>query len=93
MTWGEVPKDDIELLSGELRRVSHAGRLRSFASCCGTPLFFQQHENSNSIDVTIASLDDPKSFSPAVAIWIEDRLPWVILDHSRPIFRQGRQME
>ena len=40
VTWGTVRQEDIELLSGELRKVHHAGRLRSFAACCGTPLFF-----------------------------------------------------
>ena len=91
VTWGEVARDDIELLSGELRKISHAGRLRSFASCCGTPLFFQNDENSQSIDVTIASLDHPEAYPPAATIWTEDRLPWVTLDPARPTFRQGRE--
>jgi hypothetical protein len=90
VTWGSVRKVDIEVLSGELRKVPHAERLRSFAGCCGTPLFFQDNEESASVDVTIASLDHPESYSPAVAIWTEDRLPWVVLDPSRPTYRQGR---
>lgn len=90
VTWGVVERDEIELLSGELRKVQHAGRLRSFAACCGTPLFFQDDEVSASIDVTIASLDHPESFSPEVAIWTEDRLPWVQLEPGRQTFRQGR---
>ena len=77
---GRDAREDIEILSGEIRKVPHAGRLRSFAACCGTPLFFQDDEASVSIDVTIASLDEPQSYSPEVAIWTEDRLPWVQLD-------------
>ena len=92
VTWGEVRRDDIQLLSGKLRKVSHAGRLRSFAACCGTPLFFQDNAASESVDVTIASLDHPESYSPAVAIWTEDRLPWAVLDPARETFRQGRGM-
>jgi hypothetical protein len=91
VTWGAVRKGDIELLSGELRKVPYAERLRSFAACCGTPLFFQDNEESASIDVTIASLDHPESFPPAVAIWTEDRLPWAVLDASRRTFRKGRE--
>src|ERR1043165_5868385 len=45
-TWGTLPKDRIEIRSGELRKVRHANRLRSFAACCGTPLFFQDDEDS-----------------------------------------------
>ena len=91
VTWGSVPKRDIEILSGEGRKVRHAGRLRTFAACCGTPLFFQEDEGSEIIDVTIASLDHPESYAPEVALWTEDRLPWALLDPARPIFREGRQ--
>lgn len=91
VTWGAVSKEDIELLSGELRKVIHAGRLRSFAACCGTPLFFQDDEASASIDVTIASLDKPQPYSPEVAIWTEDRLPWVELNPECKAFRRDRE--
>ena len=62
VTWCSVPSKAIDVLSGELRRVSYADRLRSFASCCGTPLFVQDEVRSEWIDVTVASLDDPKTF-------------------------------
>jgi len=90
VTWCNVPSKAIEILSGELRRVSYATRLRSFASCCGTPLFFQDEVSSETIDVTVVSLDDRKAFPPMAAIWTEDKLPWVKLDPSRPAFRRNR---
>lgn len=90
VTWCSVPSEAVEVLSGELRKVLFAERIRSFASCCGTPLFIQDDVSSESIDVTVASLDDPKPFPPVAAIWIEDKLPWVVLDPSRPAFRQSR---
>lgn len=80
VTWGSVPKDQLRILSGEVKSVAFAGRNRSFAGCCGTPLFFDEGAASGSIDVTIASLDDPTPFAPERAIWIEDRLPWVVID-------------
>jgi hypothetical protein len=91
VTWGAVRKEDIELLSGEVRKVNHVGRLRSFAACCGTPLFFPDDEASAPIDVTIASLDEPQSYFPEVAIWTEDRLPWVVLNPECKAFRQDRE--
>src|SRR6267142_7112810 len=90
VTWGSFRREKIELLSGELRKVPHADRLRSFAACCGTPLFFQDNEEAPAIDVTIASLDRPEGYVPEVAIWTEDRLPWVLLDPTRRVHRQGR---
>jgi len=38
------------------------------------------------IDVTIASLDDPTPFAPAKVIFLEDKLPWVVIDKSLPSF-------
>jgi hypothetical protein len=90
VTWGSVPKEKMELLAGELRKVKHANRIRSFAACCGTPLFFQDNDNSARIDITIASLDRPDAYPPEATIWTEDRLPWVTLDPSHPTYRQGR---
>jgi len=69
--------------------VPHAGRVRSFAACCGTHLFFEDSEDAPTIDVTIASLDDPRPFEPERAIWLEDRLPWVKLDERLPAYRRS----
>ncbi len=90
VTWGEMKSADIEMLSGNLRKVEFAGRLRSFAGCCGTPLFFQDNEESRVIDVTIASLDQPESHVPDIAIWTEDRLPWATLAPGHRVLPRGR---
>jgi len=91
VTWGEIRRDCVEIISGTLREVKHAGRLRTFAACCGTPLFFADHAGTEWMDVTISSLDQPEGYAPEVAIWTEDRLPWVLLDPLRPSHRQGRE--
>jgi hypothetical protein len=54
-------------------------------------LFFEDSKDSDTIDVTIASLDDPKSFAPQKAIFLEDKLPWVKLDESLPSFPKTPQ--
>jgi hypothetical protein len=87
-----VRRQDIEVAAGELRKVRHADRLRSFAACCGTPLFFEEAENSPTIDVTIASLDTPERFAPEAAIWTEDRLPWVRIDRNQTSYPQAREL-
>ena len=89
VTWGSVDRNQLTLLAGTVREVPHAGRIRSFASCCGTHLFFAESPDAEAIDVTIASLDDPEPHPPEIAIWTEDRLPWVILDDKRPTFLQN----
>jgi hypothetical protein len=84
--WGSVPRQDLLITKGEPRKVAYANRIRSFARCCGTHLFFESTKDSEMIDVTIASLDDPAPFAPRKAIWLEDKLPWVVIDESLPRF-------
>jgi hypothetical protein len=74
------------MTKGEPRKITYANRIRSFAACCGTHLFFEETKDSDTIDVTIASLDDPAPFAPEKAIWLEDKLPWVVIDESLPSF-------
>jgi hypothetical protein len=90
VTWGTVSCDKLQVVAGRLRQVLHAGRIRSWAACCGTHLFFHTDAEADTVDVTIASLDDPASFAPRCAIWTEDRLPWVRLDEKLPAHSQDR---
>ena len=69
------------------RKIAYSNRIRSFAACCGTHLFFEDSEESENIDVTIASLDDPTPFAPQRIIFLEDKLPWVLIDESIPSSR------
>ena len=64
VTWGSVYRKDLHMIKGEPRKIQRAGRIRSFAACCGTHLFFEETNDSETVDVTIASLDDPTRFAP-----------------------------
>jgi hypothetical protein len=86
VTWGSVSRKDLRFTKGEPRKVSYAGRIRGFAACCGTHLFIEDNADSETIDVTIASLDDPTPFAPNKAIFVEDKLPWVALNASIPSY-------
>ena len=94
VNWGSVPRTSVRLEKGSLRKIEYAGRIRSFASCCGTPLFFEESPVAEELDVTIVSLDDPARYPPAKNIWIEDQQPWVQLDPRIPAFRRSsRELE
>jgi hypothetical protein len=88
VTWGSVPRKDLHVTKGEPRKVAHANRIRCFAACCGTHLFFEDSKDLDTVDVTIASLDDPVPFAPRKVIWLEDKLPWVMIDESLPAFQK-----
>lgn len=49
---------------------------RGFCPACGTPLFFR-YVDSEWIDVTIGSLDDPQSVPPELHYGAESRLSWL----------------
>lgn len=89
VTWGSVRPNALTLARGEVRKVPFANRVRHFASCCGTHLFFDEGGDPEWIDVTIASLDDPARFPPEKAVWIEDKLPWVQLDPRLPAYARS----
>jgi hypothetical protein len=91
VAWAGFHRENIALSSGHLMQVRHADRIRSFASCCGTQIFFQDDEDSEWIDVTICSMDQPEMISPEVAIWTEDRLPWIAAAAPLPEFRRARE--
>src|SRR5688572_841885 len=57
VTWGCVARAQLAIAKGTVRKISHAGRVRSFAACCGTHVFFEDAPDSETLDVTIASLD------------------------------------
>lgn len=48
--------------------------LRGFCSACGTPLTFE-YPDSDKIDLSIGSFDDPSRFIPREHFGIESRLP------------------
>src|SRR4029453_12895333 len=86
ITWGSVPREDLVITKGEPRKIAYANRIRSFAAWFGNPLFFENSKDSDTVDVTIASLDDPTPFAPQKVIFLEDKLPWVVVDESLPSF-------
>jgi hypothetical protein len=91
VAWVSVRRADFRLLSGELKQVQHAGRLRFFATCCGTPILVEDAVDSQRVDVTTCSMDSPEAYLPQAAIWTEDRLPWIRGVSSLPEFPRDRQ--
>lgn len=49
---------------------------RLFCPTCGTQLVFREVAKPDHVDVTLASLDDPKAVPPSHHIWTESRLAW-----------------
>jgi hypothetical protein len=50
--------------------------LRGSCSGCGCALTWRRETSSDTVDVTIATLDDPTLVKPAEHIWMSDAIPW-----------------
>ena len=91
VAWVAIRREDFLILSGELKQIQHADRFRSFAVCCGTPILIRDAVDSEWIDVTTCSMDNPELYPPVATIWIGDRLPWVSGVDSLPKFWRDRE--
>ncbi|MCF7687821.1 MAG: GFA family protein [Cephaloticoccus sp.] len=93
ISWGTIDRDNFSLSRGKLKQVRFAGRIRSFAPCCGTQILFQVTKASPTCDLALASLDRPPAFKPRKALWCEDHLPWVPLAKTIPAYLQRTKSE
>ena len=39
---------------------------------------FQSSESEDMVDVTIASLDNPRDFPPTENVWMQSHIPWAL---------------
>jgi hypothetical protein len=90
VTWASFIRNNFRLTQGQVRDISWAGRLRSFCPGCGTPLTFISAPDTDELDVTVCSFDDPQAIVPADHTWVEDRLPWIRLADDLPAYAQKR---
>lgn len=66
----------IDLLPAEYD--SSVGVFRTFCGKCGTSLTYLQADNAETIDIRIASFDEPALFAPTQEIWLDDKVHWEI---------------
>jgi hypothetical protein len=82
VAWGIWPAGSFAWLSGAPARYASSARgERVFCPVCGTLLAFLEAET---VDVTLASLDEPAAVAPREHIWTASRLPWFELADALP---------
>ena len=84
-TWISVPLTSFRWLAGAPREyASSATCTRSFCPTCGAQLTLFTRLSPDSLDVTIATLDEPALAPADRHIWVQSRLPWLHLDEHLP---------
>ncbi len=85
VTWATIPAATLHWLGAEpARYASSAQARRHFCSQCGAQLAIENDAYPGTIDITVATLDEPRRFPPDRHIWAADRLPWLQLDEQLP---------
>jgi len=77
--------------AGEPQRFrSSAPVLRGFCGACGTPLTYEHAERPAEIDITTATLDEPKAFPPKYHAQLVDAVDWLKFGDGLPAYREWR---
>ena len=85
VAWATYPTRSFVVVEGLLERVSTSpGVTRGHCSRCGTSISYQHAARPEEIDVTLSSLGDPADLTPSEHIWVEDKVPWLVLDDGLP---------
>lgn len=85
--WGTFVLANFKIVKGTISSYrSSPGVARGFCARCGTSLTYHHGARAEEIDVTLASLDDPTILKPERHIWMQDELPWVVVNDGLPQF-------
>jgi hypothetical protein len=85
VSWFTVPTTTFELTAGFPAKFSSSPKAnRQHCPSCGTQLTFQFNERPATIDVTIASLDNPSSVAPTENVHWGDRVDALLGAHNLP---------
>ena len=79
MAFASVAACDYAIVEGEAearRFESSSFGHRRFCGACGTPLTMQVDHQPETVDFTIATLDDPERIAPAFHIFRSSRIGW-----------------
>ena len=77
VAWVVLDAADLSFINGTPQvYYSSASIRRTFCSRCGTSLTYQRETESQTIDVTTASLDSPDAYPPTREIWLSHKLEW-----------------
>lgn len=89
VAWAVYALGDFRIIKGAMTVYeSSPGVQRGHCGACGTCLTFCEL-GEETIDITLASLDDPDQLCPTKEIWLSHRLAWEVVSRQRTGFEEG----
>lgn len=90
VAWAVCPMSAFEFtLAAPAEYQSSKNVTRSFCQHCGTSLTYQV--SPESIDVALATLDDPEQLTPGKEVWAESRISWNALHGDIAVHFRGSE--
>lgn len=84
-TWVTVPLERFRWTAGKPAEYrSSTSCVRYFCANCGAQLALFTDLAPDTLDITIATLDEVADVVPDRHIWVKSRLPWIHLDEQLP---------
>ena len=93
-TYSVATHQDFQWLSGEalLSRYQAAnGTVRSFCRHCGSSLCFESKQSPDTIDIALATLDEPTNEKPSAHIYTDSKASWYNINDDIPCYAQQRK--
>ena len=75
-----------ETRSGDYRAPSGHTLTQTFCGRCGTPVFAQSSARPQFMTFRFGFLDEPHGLAPAMAIWIDEKPAWAVIDPALQTF-------
>jgi hypothetical protein len=93
VAWAGFKEDRLRVTQGTPKvRNSSGVTFRSFCADCGTGLFYRNAEFlPGTVEVQLATLDDPEAFPPTANIQTAERLRWMAHAHELPSFERFQE--
>lgn len=77
LAWGTWRAAAFRWTAGQAKAFASSAKARRFfCDACGTQMLFRVSLESQSIDITLASLDQPEQIKPEYHVWTASRLSW-----------------
>ena len=93
MVFASVAEGDYVFTNGQavVKRVrSSSFGHRAFCGECGTPLYMKVNHQPETVDFSVATLDEPGRVRPGFHIFWSNRVSWLKLDDGLPKFEKFR---
>jgi len=87
VAWGTAKRADFAITQGELSVYASSPTVqRGYCSHCGTSLTYANDAGPQTLDIALATLDNPEQITPEFHIWLDDKLSWVVINDGLPTY-------